>query len=76
MLRCLGDRKAFFPRSRVVDHNPCFSECFQNNIMRHVPVQNRWQAQLAQVMQLDAQRPACESEVSCYPFEVAKADAL
>jgi hypothetical protein len=60
-----------------VHHDPVFLVRFQDNEMNHVPVQDSRETQLAEMANLvDSQRPACQSQVSCYRHEVAESDAL
>jgi hypothetical protein len=77
MSRCFGDGKPFLASGRIVHHDPVFLVRFQDNEMNHVPVQDSRETQLAEMANLvDSQRPACQSQVSCYRHEVAESDAL
>ena len=44
--------------------------------MIHVPVQDSWETQLAQMVNLDSQRPACQPQLSCYLHEIAESDTF
>jgi hypothetical protein len=76
MSRCFGEGKPFLASGRIVHHDPVFLVRFQDNEMNHVPVQDSRETQLAEMVKLDSQRPACQPQVSCYLREVAKSDTL
>ena len=58
---------------RIVHHDPAFLARLQDNEMIHVPVQDSRETQLAQMVNLDSQRPACQAQVSRYLHEGLKA---
>src|ERR1700723_3334720 len=66
MSRCFGDGQPFLASCRIVNQDPIFLVGFQDNEMNHVPVQNSRKTQLAEVFNLDSQRPACQLQVSRY----------
>jgi hypothetical protein len=76
MSRYFGDGKPFLASGRIVHHDPFFLVRFQDHEMFHLPVQDSRETQLAEMANLDSQRPACQSQVSCYPHEVAESDAF
>jgi len=59
MSRYFGDGKPFLASGRIVHHDPFFLVRFQHNEMNHVPVQDGRETQLAEMANLDSQRPAC-----------------
>jgi hypothetical protein len=76
MFRCFGDGKPFLAGGRIVNHDPVLLARLQDNEMIHVPVQDSRETQLAQMVNLDSQRPACQAQVSRYPHEVAESDTF
>jgi hypothetical protein len=76
MFRRFRDRETFLSGCRIVHYDPFFPIRFQDNVMSHVPVQDRWQTQLTEMAHLDSQRPAYQPQVSCYFFEVAESDTF
>jgi hypothetical protein len=44
--------------------------------MSHVPVQDGRETQLAEMAELDSQRPARQPELSCHLHEAAESDAF
>jgi hypothetical protein len=59
-----------------VHHDAISLVRFQDNEMNHVPVQYSRETQLAEMANLDSQRPASQPQVNCYLHEVAQCDTF
>src|SRR5258708_3717120 len=63
MLGRIGDRKLLLSESRVMNHDGLLRDRLQDHEVIHVPVHDRRQVQLWQMVELEAQRTANQVEM-------------